>query len=64
MRKDYDRFIEIIPKEIAKYDYFKQECALSLLRDNYEDSFKDFKVSFDIGLLEFSCLFNSSTLSK
>ena len=47
MRKDYDRFIEIIPKEIAKYDYFKQECALSLLRDNYEDSFKDFNSIYD-----------------
>lgn len=47
MRKDYERFIEIIPKEIEKYDYFRQECGLTLLRENHENYFKDFNDVFD-----------------
>lgn len=47
MRKDYDRFIEIIPEEIAKYDYFKKNGGLTLLRDNHENYFKDFNSVYD-----------------
>ena len=39
MRKDYERFIEVLPIEISKFDYFKQECGLSLLRDNHTDNY-------------------------
>lgn len=47
MRKDYERFIEIIPKEIAKHDYFKENAGLTLLRDNFENQFKDFNSVYD-----------------
>lgn len=47
MRKDYERFIEIIPKEISKYDYFKENGGLTLLRDNHENYFKDFNSVYD-----------------
>ena len=48
LREDYEKLIEILPKEIEKYDYFKQECGLSLLRDNHENYFKDFKSVYDV----------------
>ena len=47
MRKDYEKLIEVLPKEISKYDYFKQECGLSLLRENHENYFKDFNSVYD-----------------
>ena len=46
MRKDYEKFIKVIPKEISRYDYFKEECGLTLLRDNV-NYFKDFKSVYD-----------------
>ena len=47
MRKDYEKLIEVLPKEIAKYDYLKEECGISLLRENYENYFTDFKSVYD-----------------
>ena len=43
MREDYDKLIEVLPKEVSKYNYFKKECGLSLLRENHENYYKDFK---------------------
>ena len=47
MREDYEKFIEVLPKEISKRDYLKQECSISLLRDNHEDIFKEFNSVYD-----------------
>lgn len=47
MREDYDKFIEVFPIEISRFDYFKQECGLSLLRNNHENYFKDFNSIYD-----------------
>ena len=56
MRKDYEKLIEVLPKEIAKHDYLKQECGLTLLRENHENIFKDFNSVYDFddpeGLLD------------
>ena len=56
MRDDYNKLIEVLPKEISKYEYLKQECGLSLLRENKENNFKDFKSVYDFedpkGLLD------------
>lgn len=40
LRKDYEKFIEVIPKEIDKCGLNK-EIGLSLLRDNFENYFTD-----------------------
>lgn len=47
MRKDYEKLIEVLPKEISKYDYFKKECGLTLLRENHENYFSDFNSVYD-----------------
>lgn len=47
MRKDYEKLIEVLPKEISKHDYLKQECGLTLLRENKENYFKGFKSVYD-----------------
>lgn len=47
MRKDYEKLIEVLPEEISKYDYFKQECGISLLRENHENYFKGFNSVYD-----------------
>ncbi len=47
MRKDYEKFIDVFPKEISRFDYFKQECGLSLLRDNHKNYFNDFNSVYD-----------------
>lgn len=56
MREDYEKLIEVLPKEIAKHDYLKQECGLSLLRENQKNYFKDFNSVYDFedpkGLLD------------
>lgn len=56
MRDDYNKLIEVLPKEIAKYDFLKQECGISLLRENEKNYFKDFNSVYDFedenGLLD------------
>lgn len=47
MRKDYEKLIEVLPIEIAKYDYLKEECGISLLRENHENHFSDFNSVYD-----------------
>lgn len=47
MRKDYEKLIEVLPKEISKHDYLKQECGISLLRENQENFFKGFNSVYD-----------------
>lgn len=46
MREDYERFIQVIPNEIKKYEYFKENCGLTLLRDN-KNYFSDFHDVYD-----------------
>lgn len=43
VREDYEKLIEILPKEISKFDYLKNECGLTLSIENHENYFKDFK---------------------
>ena len=35
MRKDYEKLIKVLPDEISKYEYFKENCGLSLLIENH-----------------------------
>lgn len=56
MREDYNRLIEVLPKEISNYEYLKEECGISLLRENHENYFKGFNSVYDFedeqGLLD------------
>lgn len=47
MKEDYEKLIDVLPKEISKYSYLKEECGLSLLRENHENYFKDFRSVYD-----------------
>ena len=47
IRKDYDKFIEVLPKEIDKYDFFKENCALTLLINSEDNFFTDFNNIYD-----------------
>ena len=42
IRKDYDKLIEVLPKEISKYDYFKENCALTKLINSEDNYFTEF----------------------
>ena len=56
MREDYNKLIEVLPREISNYKYLKEECGISLLRENHENYFKDFNSVYDFedeqGLLD------------
>jgi lipopolysaccharide cholinephosphotransferase len=47
LREDYLKLIEVLPEEISNFDYLKENCGLSLLRENHENYFKDFKSVYD-----------------
>lgn len=47
LRKDYNRLIEILPKELEKHD-LKQHCGLTLLLENRQNYFKDFSSVYDV----------------
>lgn len=63
IRKDYDKLIEVLPKEINKHDFFKENCALTKLINSKDNFFKDFNNIYDekIGHDEF---FNRPGLGK
>ena len=48
MRKDYEKLIKVLPEEISKYDYFKENCGLSLIIENQKNYFKGFKSVYDV----------------
>ncbi|MBR3141492.1 MAG: LicD family protein, partial [Methanobrevibacter sp.] len=47
MREEYNKFMEILPQEINKHDYFKQNCGLTRLNSIEENYYKDFKSVYD-----------------
>lgn len=47
IRKDYEKLIEVLPKEISKYEYLKESCGLSLLIENQKNYFEGFKSVYD-----------------
>lgn len=55
MRDDYEKLIEVLPIEISRHEYFKQECGLSLLRDNHENYYKEFNGIYDYENIEEIC---------
>lgn len=48
LRKDYNKLIEVLPLEISKYDYFKDNCGLTLLMENQKNYFDDFMSVYDV----------------
>ena len=48
MRKDYEKLIKILPEEISKYEYFKENCGLSLLIENQKNYFEGFRSVYDV----------------
>ena len=47
MREDYNKLIDVLPKEIERFDYLKEECGISLLRENCENKFEGFNSVYD-----------------
>jgi len=47
MKEDYEKLIKVLPNEISKYPYLKEGCGLSLLKENHENYFTDFKSVYD-----------------
>ena len=39
--------MEVLPNEINKYPYLKDECGLTQLKENHENRFKDFNSVYD-----------------
>lgn len=61
MREDYNKLIEVLPTEIEKYDFFKENCGLTRLVTKDENYFKDFYSVYDLGNDEH---FEKNDLSK
>lgn len=63
IREDYDKLIEILPEEINKHEFFKQNCALTRLINAKDNYFTDFNNIYDkeIGHDDF---FNKPGLGK
>lgn len=49
MRKDYNKLIEILPKEIKKNKILLENCCLTLLMNPDEDYFKELHGIYDFG---------------
>ena len=47
IRKDYNKFIEVLPEEINKYEFFKENCALTKLINAKDNYFNDFNNIYD-----------------
>ncbi|MBQ2832644.1 phosphorylcholine transferase LicD [Methanobrevibacter sp.] len=47
MRSDYNKLIEILPKEISKHEFFKENCTLTRLINREENYYKDFHSAYD-----------------
>ena len=48
LRKDYNKLLEVLPLEISKHDYFKENCGLTLLIEGQKNYFSDFKSVYDV----------------
>lgn len=62
LREDYNKLIEVIPNEISRFDYLKEECGLTLLKEGNKNYFKEFHSVYDVDdedslLNEGECLF-------
>jgi lipopolysaccharide cholinephosphotransferase len=47
LRKDYNKLIEILPKELVKYN-LKEDCGLTLLLENRKNYFQEFHSVYDV----------------
>lgn len=47
MRNDYNKLIEVLPNEINKHDFFKENCALTRLINAKDNYFKEFNNIYD-----------------
>jgi len=48
LREDYDKLIEVLPKEISKFEFLKSKCGITLLKENYQNHFKNFNSVYDV----------------
>lgn len=48
LRKDYNKLLEVLPLEISKHHYFKENCGLTLLIEGQKNYFSDFKSVYDV----------------
>ena len=48
LREDYNKLIKVLPEEISKYNFFKENCGLTLLLENNNNYFNDFKSVYDV----------------
>lgn len=61
LRKDYNKLIEVLPKEINRFEILKEKCGLTRLINIEDNYFKDFNSIYDNGHGEY---FIESGLSK
>lgn len=47
MRSDYDKLIEVLPQEISKHEFFKENCALTRLINEKDNFFTEFNNIYD-----------------
>ncbi|MBR4447854.1 phosphorylcholine transferase LicD [Methanobrevibacter sp.] len=47
LRKDYNKLIEVLPKELSKHN-LKEHCGLTLLLENRKNFFDDFNSVYDV----------------
>lgn len=47
MRSDFNKLMEILPKEISKHDFFKENCTLTRLINHKDNYYKDFHGAYD-----------------
>ena len=48
LRKDYNKLLEVLPLEISKHDYFKENGGLTLLIEGQKNYFSDFISVYDV----------------
>ena len=47
MRSDFNKMREVLPKEISKHEFFKENCTLTRLINTDENYYKDFHSAYD-----------------
>lgn len=61
LREDYNKLIEVLPQEIDRFEFLKENCGLTRLININDNYFKDFNSIYDEGHGEY---FIESGLSK
>ena len=47
MRADFNKMMEVLPEEISKHEFFKENCTLTRLINRYDNYYTDFHDAYD-----------------